>query len=178
MVDNKDLPKTYEDLLLPRWKGKIGISLDEAEWFIGMMDFLGEEKGRQFMKRLAEQNPVLRHGRSVTAMLMLAGEFPLALGVVQTTRQRIEAGAPIDMINLSAPTLAGMRMIGVHANAPHPNAAKLLLNFLLSKEGQTIYQQNSYDPVRIGRQGRSAGGENHAEHVTHQTTGSGSGGGI
>lgn len=149
MVDNKELPKTYEDLLHPRWKGKIGISLDEAEWFIGMMDFLGEEKGRQFMKRLAENNPVLRRGRSVTAILMLAREFPLALGVIQTTRQRLSAGAPIGMIHFSVPTLAGMRMIGVHAHAPHPNAAKLLVNFLLSKEGQTIYQQNGYDPVRM-----------------------------
>ena len=148
MVDKKDLPKTYEDLLHPRWKGKIGLSSEDVEWFIGMMDYLGEEKGRQFMKRLAENNPDLRRGRSVTATLMLAGEFPLALGVIQTTRQREEAGAPIGMIHFSAPTLAALRMIGIHANAPHPNASRLLINFLLSREGQTIYQQNSYDPVR------------------------------
>lgn len=149
MIAKKDLPKTYEDLLNPKWKGKIGKSNDEVEWFMGMLDFMGEEKGRQFMRRLADQDPILHSGRSLTANLMVAGEFPLALGVVHRTLEQQKEGAPVDMIPFPVPTLAALRMIGIQANASHPNAAKLFVDFTLSKDGQSIFNLMSRHPVRM-----------------------------
>ncbi len=148
MVAKKELPKTYEGLLDPRWKRKIGKSNDEVEWFMGMLDFMGEEKGKQFMRRLADQDPVLRSGRSLTANLMVAGEFPLALGIVHRTLEQQKEGAPVEMIPFPVPTLVAMRMIGIGANPPHPNAAKLFVDFTLSKEGQSTFNRMSRHPVR------------------------------
>lgn len=148
MIAKKDVPKTYEDLLNPKWKGKIGMSSNEVDWFMGVMDVMGEEKGMRFMKRLGEQEPILRNGRTLTSTLMVAGEYPLALSVVHTTREQQRAGASLDMISFPSPTLAGIRLIGIHANAPHPNAAKLFVDFMLSKDGQGIFNRISYHPVR------------------------------
>lgn len=150
MVAKKDIPKNYDDLLNPRWRGKkIGLSDGDVEWYMGMLDFLGEEKGRQYIRRLADQDLMIRTGRTLLANLMVAGEFPITLGAVHTLLERIKAGAPIEIMPFPVPTLAGMRMIVIHANAPHPNAARLLMDFILSKDGQNILSQFSRNPVRI-----------------------------
>ncbi len=148
LVPKKDLPKTYEDLLHPRWKRQIGMSSDELEWFMGMLDMMGEEKGKQYMQRLAAQEPILRAGRTLTATLMVAGEFPLALGVVHRTLEQQKSGASVDIIPLPGHVLAAIRAIGVNAQAAHPNAARLLVDFILSREGQTIFNRISRHPVR------------------------------
>lgn len=149
MVAPKDLPKTYEELLQARWKRKIGLSLDDVEWYMGMLDLMGEEKGKQFMRRLSEQEPMLRNGRSLILNLMVAGEFPLSLGAVHTTREQQKMGAPIEILTFPSPTLAAPRMIGIQANAPHPNAAKLLVDYLLSKDGQIVVSQTLRNPIRM-----------------------------
>ena len=148
LVAKADLPKTYDDLLKPRWKRNIGMSNDEVEWFMGMLDYLGEEKGRQFMKGLAAQEPMLRAGRTLVATLMSAGEFPLALGAVHRTVAMQKEGASVDMIYLPGPVMAANRALGLHANAPHPNAAKLFMDYIFSREGQQLFNQMSRHPVR------------------------------
>jgi len=149
LVTGKDIPKSLDDLLLPKWKGKkIGLYDDEFEWYVGMMDLLGKEKGPQFMKRLGDQDLVLRGGRTLISTLLVAGEFPLALGAVHRTLAEQKIGAPIALVNFPTPTLASMRCIGIHPNAPHPNASKLLVDFILSKEGQTILNRINRHPIR------------------------------
>ena len=115
---------------------------------MGMLDFMGEEKGTQFMTHLADQNPIFRNGNAIISSLMTAGEFPLALSVVHTTREQQKAGAPVDIMSFPTPTLADVRWIGISAGAPHPNAAKLFVDFLLSKDSQYILNQFNYHPVR------------------------------
>ena len=148
LVAKKDLPKTYEGLMDPRWKGKIGVYNDEFEWYMGMLEWMGEEKGKQFMKRLADQEPVFRGGRTLISTLLVAGEFPLALGALHRTLAQQKEGAPVDTIPLTDPAMASMRAIGIHATAPHPNASKLLVDFILSNEGQSILNRISRHPVR------------------------------
>lgn len=148
LVAKNDLPKNYEDLLNARWKKKIGISRDEIEWYIGMLDFLGEEKCKQFIKLLGNQDPIVRDGRTLITYLLVAGEFPLALGNASLMFVLQKEGAPIDRIPFSTPTLAGMRCIGIHANAPHPNAARLLEDYILSKECQNFLNRVNRPPVR------------------------------
>ncbi len=148
LVAKKDVPKTYDDLLNPRWKRNIGSSDDETEWFMGMLDMMGEEKGRQFMKGLAAQEPQLRNGRTLIATLMSAGEFPLALGVVHRTLAMQKEGAAVEIMYLPGPVVAANRALGLHANAPHPNAAKLFMDYVFSLEGQALFNRMSRHPAR------------------------------
>jgi ABC-type Fe3+ transport system substrate-binding protein len=138
LVPSKEVPKTFADLLNPRWKKEIGIGRNEFEWYIGMLDFLGEEKGKQFMKRLGDQDVVVTSGLTLTSQLMAAGEFRLSLSSQEAALELLKAGAPVGWIPSLTPTIDVPRCIGLAAGAPHPNAAKLMVDFLLSKVGQTI----------------------------------------
>lgn len=149
LAAKKELPKSYEDLLAPKWKGKkIGVNIGDFEWYQGMLDLLGEEKGMQFIKRLADQDPMVRQGRTLIANLLVAGEYPLALGAVHRVLELQKEGAPVDIIPFPTPTFAAMRWIGIYSNAPHPNAAKLFVDFSLSKEGQSIVTRIGRHPIR------------------------------
>ena len=56
LVKGDDIPKSYEDLLLPKWKGRLGLDLNKTEWYVAMLQVLGEEKGRKYMDALSKQN--------------------------------------------------------------------------------------------------------------------------
>jgi len=147
MVAEKDIPKSYEDLLDPKWKGKIGMA-NEWEWFGGMLELMGHEKGLAYMKRLGAQE--IRHysGRTLATQLMASGEFPIAKGVFHRALQMQKKKAPIQWLDFPTPTLAALRCVMLHADAPNPNAGKLFINFLLSKEGQSILNRLDRHPVR------------------------------
>lgn len=148
MVTEKEAPKRYEDLLDPKWKGKIGMSNNEYTWFKGMMDIMGREQGLQFMKRLAKQEIIFRQGRTLTTQLMVAGEFPIAKGVYNRVLAMKAEGAPIHWASFPTPTMADMRAFVLHADAPHPNAGKLFIDFMLSREGQNVLSKLDRHPVR------------------------------
>lgn len=149
LLAKTELPKNYDDLLNPKWRGKIGLHTDELEWYMGTLKLLGEEKGRQFMKRLSDQDLVIRTGRTLLTTIMVAGEFPLTLGLIHRMLEMQKVGAPVDRLPFTTPTLAAMRCIAISANAPHPNASTLFVDFILSKEGQSILNQYSQHPVRM-----------------------------
>ncbi len=147
LVAAKDAPKSYEDFLDPKWKGKIALANSETEWYMGMMQFMGREKALRFMKRLADQI-VIYSGKTLSMQLVAAGEFPIAKGILHRYLAMKKKGAPIQTVTLPTPTLAGMRVIALHADAPHPNAAKLFIDFMLSREGQEALVKISYHPIR------------------------------
>ena len=70
-------PKTYDDLLQPKWKGNVGLSDSAVLWYAGFLKFYGDEKGREYMKKLAAQKPAFRDSETVISQLLAAGEFPL-----------------------------------------------------------------------------------------------------
>ena len=70
-------PKTYDDLLQPKWKGNVALSDSAVLWYAGFLKFYGDEKGREYMKKLAAQKPVFRDSETVISQLLGAGEFPL-----------------------------------------------------------------------------------------------------
>ncbi len=146
-------PKTWDDLLDAKWKGKMAwtahATSSGAPGFIGVvLRELGEDKGMTYLKALAKQN-VGRIGgsaRSVTD-LAIAGEYPIVLQIfnhqpVISARQ----GAPIDWIPMS-PAMAVVSVASVAAGAPHPNAAKLFVDFLISDDGQKLFRDRGYIPV-------------------------------
>ncbi|HET7006779.1 MAG TPA: extracellular solute-binding protein [Candidatus Binatia bacterium] len=146
-VPRASIPKTHQDLLKAEWKGNIGIDSRAYEWFGTMLKAMGEEKGLGFMRELAKQVG-LRNGRTILAQLVAAGEFKGALSAYsQTFEQMKPAGAPVDWIYLN-PVFANIHPVGISAKAPHPNAAKLFIDFVLSKRGQELVRGMNRIPDR------------------------------
>ncbi len=136
LVPRKDVPKTYEDLLDPKWKGKMVMDTGAFDWFAGIFKIMGEEKGMQFMKRLSEQNIQFRSGRTLVTQMVAAGERSIATPVYNQRVEWLKAdGAPIDWVPLE-PIVSEVNPPVISAHAPHGNAARLFVDFLLSKEGQ------------------------------------------
>lgn len=143
-VRRDELPRSYQDLLDPRWKGRIGIEVKQQEWFYTLVQAMGEDKGLRFFRELMAHNDVsLRNGNSLLNNMVISGEVPLALNVYSYLPERARAkGAPIDYIALS-PTIAYTDGIGITRRAPHPYAATLFYDFLLTEGQKIVAEQNS-----------------------------------
>jgi iron(III) transport system substrate-binding protein len=136
MVKRENLPRTYDELLDPRWKGR-KISLDDSytTFLQGLVSVWGKEKAVAYLKKLADQDPVVMRGSTVRAQLAAAGEFPLVVAYANIIQNLAERGAPVDWVPLE-PAVISVNTVMLGAKASHPNAAKLLVDFTLSKEGQ------------------------------------------
>lgn len=146
-VPKTSVPKTHADLLKPEWKGYIGIDTRAYEWFGTLVKAMGDEKGLAYMRELAKQVQ-LRNGRTILAQLTAAGEFKGALSAYsQTFEQMKPAGAPVDWVYLN-PVFANIHPVGLSAKAPHANAGKLFIDFVLSKRGQELIRGMSRIPDR------------------------------
>ena len=147
-VSKTSVPKSYADLLKPEWKGNIGIDSRPYEWFGTMVKAMGEEKGIAYMRELAKQS-TLRNGRTILSQLVAAGEFKGALSAYSQTFEVLKpSGAPVDWVYLN-PVFANIHPTGISAKAPHPNAAKLFIDFVLSKRGQELVRGMNRIPDRI-----------------------------
>ncbi|OGQ55437.1 MAG: hypothetical protein A2W66_11605, partial [Deltaproteobacteria bacterium RIFCSPLOWO2_02_56_12] len=141
-------PKSFDDLLAPFWKGKISMDTELYEWFEGQLRVRGKEKGLEFMKKLKVQEPVFRRGRTAQAELVAAGEFAVTVEVYGHRAQEIkEKGAPINWVAVE-PVLIHPLVGLIAKNGPHPNAARLFMDFILSKEGQTKVRDEGRIPAR------------------------------
>lgn len=136
MVAAKDVPQRWEDLLDPKWKGQIAFYEEEYEWFANYLKVTGRDKGLDFMRRFARQDLQYRGGHTQMVQLLAAGEFPI-LAVAYGPRVSVvkSGGAPIDWAPLP-PVFSYPIGMGVYKSAPHPNTAKLYIDFMLSKEIQ------------------------------------------
>src|SRR5437879_1814639 len=103
LIKKGDLPRTYKDLLDPRWKGKLGIEAKNQDWFASVVDVMGGgEKGLKFFRDLVAQNGIsLRTGHTLLTNMVIAGEVPLALTLYNyMPEQAKKRGAPIDWFAL------------------------------------------------------------------------------
>jgi iron(III) transport system substrate-binding protein len=140
LVSIESLPKNYNDLLDPKWKGKLMMEATKADWFAGMLQMMGTEHGLKYMRGLARQQPSSREGHELLAQLIAAGEGLLDVNIPVASVERMkERGAPIDWTALG-PAPAVMVGIGQAAQAAHPNAARVFLDFVLSRDGQKLMQ--------------------------------------
>ncbi|MFC1817220.1 ABC transporter substrate-binding protein [Thermodesulfobacteriota bacterium] len=141
LVIREDIPKTYEDLLNPRWKGKMMMNAGKVDWFAGMLQIMGKENGLQFMRELSKQNIVRQSGHELVATLVAAGEAELDINIpVSPLLTMKKRGAPLDWVALG--TVPGVMVgVGINSQALHPNAAKLYKEFMLSKEGQNVLRR-------------------------------------
>ncbi|HEX9445281.1 MAG TPA: extracellular solute-binding protein [Candidatus Binatia bacterium] len=134
----KDPPKGYEEVVQPRYRGRIGMDNEEVEWFAGLVEYWGKERVVQFLRRLAAQEIRARDGHTLIAQLMAAGEFDLTLTFSESVEKLKRGGAPVEWIKTFDPIIASVHPIAIAADAPHPEAARLFVDFALSKEGQSI----------------------------------------
>jgi iron(III) transport system substrate-binding protein len=142
-------PKTYEDLLDPRFKGKLGIEADDANWFMTIVLHMGEEKGLRLFKDIVARNGIsIRKGHTLLANLVPTGEVPLALTAYSyRVEQLIHEGAPVAIDHLP-PVVALPTGGGVFRRAPHPNAALLFEDFMLT-DGQPILAARQAVPTNL-----------------------------
>jgi iron(III) transport system substrate-binding protein len=131
-------PKTYEDLLDPRFKGKLGVEADDADWFMTVVLHMGEEKGLKLFRDIFVRNGIsIRKGHTLLANLVPTGEVPFALTAYSyRVEQLIHEGAPV-AIDYLPPVIALPTGIGVFRHPPHPHAALLFEDFILT-DGQAI----------------------------------------
>jgi iron(III) transport system substrate-binding protein len=150
LVSKADAPRTWDDPLNPRWKGKLGIDDEEYFWYAGMMKYWGQEKGRKYMEALAKQDLQFRNGHALLADLMSVGEMAVVVVVYPDHIEQMKAkGQPVEWVKETDPILVNLAPVGVAAKAPHPNAAKLFMNYSISKEGQGILQKARRASARL-----------------------------
>ena len=146
-------PKTFEDLLDPKWKGRMAWnvqpSVSAGQGFVGSVILaMGEEKARAYFSKLSKQNIAqLRvSGRQVLDQV-IAGEYAIGLQIFNN-HAFISAskGAPVDWVKLQPP-LVSYSVMSVPKGAPQPNAGKLLIDFMVSEEGQKIFADAGELPV-------------------------------
>jgi len=138
LVKRAEAPRTYEDLLQPKWKGNMFLDDEAYEWFAVLLKHMGREKGLQYMRNLAKQDLRMVRGRTAQSQLLSAGERPLAIALSGHTVLDLKArGAPIDHVILD-PYFAQANKLMLARHAPHPHAAALFVDWSLSEEGQSI----------------------------------------
>ena len=143
-VKPEEVPRSYGDLLHPRWKGRLGIEATDEPWFGTLLGLMGEARGEKLFRDIVAANGVsVRKGHTLLANLVASGEIPLALTVYSYKPTQLKAkGAPIDSVVLQ-PAVASLHAVAVHAKAPHPHAAALLYDYFLG-EGQELLAQRNF----------------------------------
>lgn len=137
-VARKDVPKSWDDLLSPRWKNEILFDESSLEEVVSLLAVWGKEKTEKYFTRLSQQQLLIRVGRDTTTQMMMAGEAPLAVTTYAYNSESLKASnAPIDWVAEDLiPTLT--YPLTLARNAPHPYSAALFYDFLLSEEGQKL----------------------------------------
>ena len=152
-VKAEEAPQTYEDLLDPKWRGRMiwSQSTDTgAPFFIShIRKIMGEDKALDYLKKLAGQK-IAVSGSSIRAILdqVIAGEHDIGISMaLHHIAISKEKGAPVGG-SIPAPVMARGGEIVLLKGAPHPHAAMLFLDYVLSKEGQAAFAEAQYYPAR------------------------------
>ena len=154
MVSEAEMPKAYEDLLDPKWKGQIAWAAAMQQggppgFIATVLADMGDDEGLAYLKRLAAQK-IVNVPTNQRALLdsVASGEYPLALciyshhvGIIQRDK------APVRFISLKPRVSSTLDPLYLMAKAPHPNAGKLFIDFISSPEGQKVLLGGGYNPA-------------------------------
>lgn len=161
LIKPEDVPNSYADLLLPKYKGKVGIEANDTDWFGGMVKAMGdnktdnksdsksEEKGLAYFRQLAATQPQVRTGHTLMGELLSSGEIAIVASIYNhVVEKMIVRGAPVKWKAL-APTLGRPNGVAVAKQAAHPHAALLFADFMLSPQGQQLIKERSRVPASL-----------------------------
>jgi ABC-type Fe3+ transport system substrate-binding protein len=161
-VDAKDFPKTYEDLLDPKWKGRMAWTTSPSAagpvGFIGnVLLTMGKDKGMDYLRKLAAQRIAnIPSNQRVVLDQAISGQYPLVLSIYNYHAAISAAqGAPVQWLKME-PVVMHVGLFGLIKGSPSPNAARLFVEFALSEEGQQIQADAGYIPVHPKVQAKSA----------------------
>jgi iron(III) transport system substrate-binding protein len=149
LVRKQDVPKSYDDLLDPKWKGKLTVEADDAVWFGALVSEMGEARGLKFFRELVRGNGLsLRKGHTLIANLIVSGEVPFALTVYHYKAEQLKrSGAPLEWLVLP-PGIARFLGAGVMRRAPHPHAAILFFDFMMH-DAQALLVDHDFTPTNM-----------------------------
>jgi iron(III) transport system substrate-binding protein len=150
LVKKADLPAKYSDLADPRWKGKLGIEAEDEDWFATAVKGEGEEAGLRIFREIGRANGFsVRKGHTLLAGLVASGEIAFALTTYSHGAEKLKRkGAPVDWYAIE-PAIGRANGIAIVRRPPHPHAAMLFADFLLSAEGQKILERGGYVPANL-----------------------------
>ncbi len=147
-VPPEKVPKTYPDLLDPFWKGQISIDSNPDRSPYLLSERMGWKATEEYLKKLAQQDLRLHRGRTARLQLILGGEV---LGGLDINADNIvglqKEGAPVEYAIMN-PSLLSLTSLAMPKKTPHPNAATLLYDLMISKEGQMELSKEDNVPVR------------------------------
>lgn len=149
-VKKEDLPKTLEDFAKKtEWKGRVAIDFSDNEWLRAVIQHYGDDKGRALVKEIVQKLDVkVVKGHLALARSVGAGEYWVALNNYTNLTLNVKLGGGPTDFWVVEPVAVFYGQIGVNAKAPNPNAARLLSNFMLSQEGQTLLTKYGRIPTR------------------------------
>jgi iron(III) transport system substrate-binding protein len=145
-VQRSEIPATYAGFADPKWRGRIAVEATDAKWMAALITS-GAGTGLDFFRALSAMGPEVRQGHASLATLVAAGDVPVGLTAYQSNVLALKrTGAPIDFVPVH-PVVAGHQGLGIARDAPHPHAALLFADYLLSLEGQTLFASLGYVPA-------------------------------
>jgi iron(III) transport system substrate-binding protein len=161
LIKKDELPKSYGNLVDPRWKGKLGVEAEDSDWFGGVVTALGENKGLALFREIVAVNGLsVRKGHTLLANLVVSGEVPFALTTYAYKAEQLRrSGAPIDWLVLS-PGVARFEGIGVARRTARPHAAILFFDFMLT-DAQDILRERDFFPARTDAKSLPEGADLH-----------------
>lgn len=150
LIDPADLPKSYEAFAAKTaWTGKTANDVNDTQWLAGLFKHYGEANGRKLLTEMvANLKPSIIDGHLALARQVGAGEYAVAFNnyLALTMNVRL-SGAPTDFWVLD-PVVLFFHQVGLSAKAPNPKTGLLAMNYILSKEGQSLATKWGRIPVR------------------------------
>ena len=140
-VKREELPATLAGFAAPAWKGRLSLEATDYDWMSGVISYMGEARGEELFRQLSALKPEMRKGHVLLAQLVAAGELQVCLTIYSGNAESIKSkGGPIDWRPIE-PLVGRPQALALAANAPHPHAALLFADFVLSPEGMQLLNE-------------------------------------
>jgi iron(III) transport system substrate-binding protein len=147
-VPKDKVPRVFTDLLDPFWKGKLAVDTNPGRFTAIVVERMGWDKAKDYHQKLGQQDLKVHRGRTARMQLILAGEILGSLDINADNIVEMQLqGAPLEYTMMD-PTLLSLTSVAMPHQSPHPHAATLLYDFIISKEGQELLAKEKNVPVR------------------------------
>jgi iron(III) transport system substrate-binding protein len=137
LVKASDAPRSYADLLDPKWKGKFSVDSSPDTWIFGMLNKWGYDKTFDYQKKMIQdQKSLIRKGHTNQTNLLIAGAFPVSIELYSYKIADMKnKGAPVEMVIPKEFVSAEASGVGISSRAAHPYSALLFARFHIDPEG-------------------------------------------